>query len=229
MASKSPPPPPLPPSFASSSRSELPVDPSGNKADEVSPTVKDVSMVIDSLKKQVAAERVVSVKKRMEENRHKLVGVTNNLCRLSMERMPCSETDADRSPGLLTKRQKDAIDMHNGIHASNDDGESNSYPEDSHGSTAVLLGSNVAVKNAVRPIKLPELKRLPPYTTWIFLDRNQRMTEDQSVVGRRRIYYDQNGGEALICSDSEEEIIDDEEEKREFVESEDYILRLHDH
>lgn len=52
------------------------------------------------------------------------------------------------------------------------------------------------------------------------------MTEDQSVVGRRRIYYDQNGGEALICSDSEEEAACDEEEKKEFVESEDYILRL---
>eukprot|EP00258_Populus_trichocarpa_P041813 XP_024457832.1 histone-lysine N-methyltransferase CLF isoform X3 [Populus trichocarpa] len=52
------------------------------------------------------------------------------------------------------------------------------------------------------------------------------MTEDQSVVGRRRIYYDQNGGEALICSDSEEEIIDEEEAKRYFVESEDYILRM---
>lgn len=52
------------------------------------------------------------------------------------------------------------------------------------------------------------------------------MTEDQSVVGRRRIYYDQSGGEALICSDSEEEAVDDEEEKKDFVESEDYILRL---
>ncbi|CAK7337703.1 unnamed protein product [Dovyalis caffra] len=52
------------------------------------------------------------------------------------------------------------------------------------------------------------------------------MTEDQSVVGRRRIYYDQNGGEALICSDSEEEIIDEEEDKRDFIESEDYILRM---
>jgi hypothetical protein len=52
------------------------------------------------------------------------------------------------------------------------------------------------------------------------------MTEDQSVVGRRRIYYDQTGGEALICSDSEEELIDEEEDKREFVEPEDFILRL---
>lgn len=52
------------------------------------------------------------------------------------------------------------------------------------------------------------------------------MSEDQSVVGRRRIYYDPEGGEALICSDSEEETVEEEDEKKEFVESEDYILRL---
>lgn len=52
------------------------------------------------------------------------------------------------------------------------------------------------------------------------------MTEDQSVVGRRRIYYDQNGGEALIASDSEEEAIDEEEEKKEFIDPEDYIIRF---
>ncbi|KAL3039241.1 hypothetical protein AAZX31_01G175000 [Glycine max] len=221
MASK-----PSPSPSPSSSRSEPLVDPSANKVEGSSPTAKDVLLVIDSLKKQVAAERVVYVKKRIEENRQKLVGVTNHLCTMSTERRNCSITDTNRSLDLLTKRQKDAIDMHNGVHASNGDVESNGYHDDNHGSTAVLLGSNVAVKNAVRPIKLPEVKKLPPYTTWIFLDRNQRMTEDQSVVGRRRIYYDQNGGEALICSDSEEETMDDEEEKREFIESEDYILRM---
>lgn len=52
------------------------------------------------------------------------------------------------------------------------------------------------------------------------------MTEDQSIVGRRRIYYDRNGGEALICSDSEEEAVEGEEEKREFSDSENYIIRL---
>ncbi|KAG4993410.1 hypothetical protein JHK86_030237 [Glycine max] len=221
MASKHPPSP-----SPSSSRSEPLVDLSSNKVEDSSPAGKDVLLVIDSLKKQVAAERVVSVKKRIEENRQKLVGVTNHVCTMSMERRNFSITDTNRSLDLLTKRQKDAIDMHNGVHASNGDVESNGYHDDSHGSTAVLLGSNVAVKNAVRPIKLPEVKKLPPYTTWIFLDRNQRMTEDQSVVGRRRIYYDQNGGEALICSDSEEETMDDEEEKRQFIESEDYILRM---
>uniref|UniRef100_A0A2N9IR30 SET domain-containing protein n=1 Tax=Fagus sylvatica TaxID=28930 RepID=A0A2N9IR30_FAGSY len=54
--------------------------------------------------------------------------------------------------------------------------------------------------------------------------RNQRMAEDQSVVGRRRIYYDQHGGEALVCSDSEDDTQDPEEEKHEFCEGEDRIL-----
>ncbi|KAL0437755.1 UNVERIFIED_CONTAM: Histone-lysine N-methyltransferase EZA1, partial [Sesamum radiatum] len=74
--------------------------------------------------------------------------------------------------------------------------------------------------------KLPLIEKLPPYTTWIFLDRNQRMADDQSVVGRRRIYYDQHGSEALICSDSEEELGEPEGEKHEFSEVENRILRV---
>nr|GME14197.1 histone-lysine N-methyltransferase EZA1 isoform X1 [Ipomoea batatas] len=50
------------------------------------------------------------------------------------------------------------------------------------------------------------------------------MAEDQSVVGRRRIYYDQHGSEALICSDSEEENAETEEKKHDFSEGEDRIL-----
>ncbi|CAL5044381.1 unnamed protein product [Urochloa decumbens] len=52
------------------------------------------------------------------------------------------------------------------------------------------------------------------------------MSEDQSVLGRRRIYYDANCGEALICSDSEDEAIEDEEEKKEFKRAEDCIIRM---
>lgn len=50
------------------------------------------------------------------------------------------------------------------------------------------------------------------------------MAEDQSVVGRRRIYYDQNGSEALVCSDSEEETVEPDEEKHEFSQAEDHII-----
>ncbi|XP_062156816.1 histone-lysine N-methyltransferase CLF [Alnus glutinosa] len=213
-------------SKGSDNKSDPTKDSSEMRPQETSANDKDILSVIDSVKKQVAADRSVSIKKRMEDNGQKLLVVSNHLYKLSTEGRTSRTNDSDRSIDLLTKRQKDALDMHNGVDASNGDRDSSSSQEDAHASTAVLLGSNVPVKNAVRPIKLSEVKRLPPYTTWIFLDRNQRMTEDQSVVGRRRIYYDQNGGEALICSDSEEELIDDEEEKRSFVECEDYILRM---
>ncbi|XP_047950602.1 histone-lysine N-methyltransferase CLF [Salvia hispanica] len=186
----------------------------------------EIISVIDSLKAKVASDRCAYIKKRIEENAEKVLDVTKNLYKLSMERRNFKIICGDGGVDLLAKRQKDAIDMHNGIGTSNGDNESSSSQEDGYASSAILLGSSIAVKSAVRPIKLPEVKKLPPYTTWIFLDRNQRMTEDQSVVGRRRIYYDQSGGEALICSDSEEEAVDDEEEKKEFVESEDYILRM---
>lgn len=61
------------------------------------------------------------------------------------------------------------------------------------------------------------------------------MTEDQSVVGRRRIYYDSDGNETLIASDSEEEDPGDdddkEESKHDFTKGEDsliwYFTRIH--
>ncbi|XP_061350113.1 histone-lysine N-methyltransferase EZA1-like isoform X2 [Gastrolobium bilobum] len=73
-------------------------------------------------------------------------------------------------------------------------------------------------------IKIPYIERLPPYTFWIHLARNQRMAEDQSVVGRRRIYYDQHGSEALVCSDSDEELSVPKEVKHNFSEGEDRLL-----
>lgn len=54
--------------------------------------------------------------------------------------------------------------------------------------------------------------------------RNQRMADDQSIAGRRRIYYDSAGNEALICSESDEEIPQLEEEKHVFTEGEDQLL-----
>lgn len=107
------------------------------------------------------------MQKRMDENKQKLVGVTNYLYKLSTERTG-QFVDACKSVDMLSKRQKDAFDMQNGIDVN---GNKDSLEENGHASKAVLLGSNVAVKNAVRPIKLLEVKRLPPYTTWIFLDR----------------------------------------------------------
>lgn len=109
--------------------------------------------------------------KRIEENAAKALDVTKNLYKLSVDRRNSKIISGEASGDLLAKRQKDALDMHNGIGTSNGDNESCSSQEDGYAPSAILLGSSIAVKNAVRPIKLPEVNKLPPYTTWIFLDR----------------------------------------------------------
>ncbi|KAJ9540754.1 hypothetical protein OSB04_027260 [Centaurea solstitialis] len=211
---------------AANARSESPdAPPATNNAavQEAAPTPPEIAMVVDSLTAEVQADRSAYVKKRMEENRNKLAEITKNHHKLSTERRNLG-INGDKRDNLLTRRQKEAIDMQSRAGIGFGSNGSSSH-EDEHASV-ILLGSGIPVKNSVRPILLPKVEKLPPYTTWTFMDRNQRMTEDQSVVGRRRIYYDQNGGEALICSDSEEEMINDEEDKKEFVDSEDNIIRM---
>jgi len=112
-----------------------------------------------------------SSQKRVEGNTQKLENLTKDLYNLATERKCLEIFDADGRIDLLSKRQKDALDMQNGVDTSNADDDSNSSEDDGYATSAILLGSSIAVKNAVRPIKLPEVKRIPPYTSWIFLDR----------------------------------------------------------
>ncbi|RDX91311.1 Histone-lysine N-methyltransferase EZA1, partial [Mucuna pruriens] len=64
------------------------------------------------------------------------------------------------------------------------------------------------------------------FSKFSMLNRNERMAEDQSVVGKYQIYHDKKRGETVICSDSEEEIENTEDVKHEFTEAEDRILRM---
>ncbi|XP_042415466.1 histone-lysine N-methyltransferase EZ1-like [Zingiber officinale] len=185
-------------------------------------TPADVMEIIDSLKKQVFYDRRVYIKKKMEENKQSLINMTQLVYNLSFRN--CSDHNNDLHADLLTRRQDDALCTLNSLEQSGEKDSGSCQEESSYASTAVLIGNNFGGKN-VQLIKLPEVPKLPLYTTWIFLDRNQIMTEDQSVVGRRRIYYDHNGGEALICSDSEDDIVEEEEEKKEFGTIEDFIIR----
>lgn len=107
--------------------------------------------------------------RKMEENRQKMIEVTNNLFRSAQERRYLKCTNTDTIVDVLTKRQNDAIDMRNGKSIGEND--KNGSQEDAHRSAVILLGSSIAVKNAARPIKLTEVKSLPPYKTWTFLDR----------------------------------------------------------
>lgn len=81
--------------------------------------------------------------KKIEDNTQELAGVTKGLYKLSMERRNHNILVGDGSVDLLSKRMKDAIDMQN----------------------------STGVKNAVCPIELPKVEKLPQYTTWVFLRR----------------------------------------------------------
>nr|XP_029122773.1 histone-lysine N-methyltransferase CLF isoform X3 [Elaeis guineensis] len=214
-------------SSASASRSMPPASLQIIGIKEGNHTSLDVLSVIDSLMKQVVADRYIYIKERMEENKQKLSSIMQHIGNLSKFRRDTTSNNANIDVNLLTKRQDDALCMLSSLELSGGEKDSSSCQEESsYASSIVLIGTNYGGKSTVRPIKLPEVLKLPPYTTWIFLDRNQRMAEDQSVVGRRRIYYDQSCGEALICSDSEEDVVEDEEEKREFRSTDDYIIRM---
>ncbi|PKA65834.1 Histone-lysine N-methyltransferase EZ1 [Apostasia shenzhenica] len=214
-------------SSASASKSELFAGNQNAGAKEGSHASQNILSVIDNLNKKVVSDRCFFVKKRIEENKQKLCSVTNHLHNLSKSRGYSNNQSIDIATDLLTRRQDDALCMLSNLDLSGPEKDNSSFQEESsHTLSAVFFGHNFGGKNSTRPVKMAEVQKLPPYTTWIFLDRNQRMTEDQSVLGRRRIYYDPSCGEALICSDSEEEIVEEEEDKKEFGNIEDYILRM---
>ncbi|KAJ6955870.1 histone-lysine N-methyltransferase EZA1 isoform X3 [Populus alba x Populus x berolinensis] len=165
--------------------------------------VGNLTSKMNQLKRQIQAERVVSIKDKVEKNRRKLEADVSQL-RLATSRTFMGQNGISK---MISLRIGTPLCKYGGFAQGSGDKD-------------VINGHEVA---ATTGTKLPFVEKIPPYTTWIFLDKNQRMAEDQSVVGRRRIYYDQHGSEALICSDSEEDN-EPEEEKHEFCDGEDRIL-----
>ncbi|VAI70781.1 unnamed protein product [Triticum turgidum subsp. durum] len=164
--------------------------------EERSEASRHILRVIDSLKKKVTADRFTYIKNRIEDNKIKLSPVTQSTGNSSKiwQRSTSNSTDSN----LLTSRQDDVLSSGPRIVVSlaDEDGVS-SDEESSYATSTVMLGGNLAAKNVTRPIKLPEAPKIPPYTTWTFLD-----------------------------SDSEDEAVEDEEEKKEFKVSEDCLIRM---
>ncbi|XP_039043053.1 histone-lysine N-methyltransferase EZA1-like isoform X1 [Hibiscus syriacus] len=168
--------------------------------------VGNLTHKLNQLKRQIQAERTASVKEKVEKNKKKLEShVTEILSATSSRNVPCAEDNGFCK--MLSARIQIPLCKLAGF---------------AQGSGGDYANGHEVVSST--SVKLPYVEKLPPYTTWIFLDKNQRMAEDQSVVGRRRIYYDQHGSEALICSESEEDIAEPEEEQHEFSEGEDRLL-----
>ncbi|KAL8191974.1 hypothetical protein R6Q57_028095 [Mikania cordata] len=180
-----------------------------SQREQVSGDLKLLTTKINQLKKQIQAERVLSIKEKVEKNSKKLENDVSQLLSLSALRTNDSSSENSGMGELLSSRIKNPLCILTGP------GQMSGDDNGSCHEAAISISA-----------KLPAADKIPPYTTWIFLARNQRMADDQSIVGRRRIYYDQSGSEALICSDSEEELTEPEEEKHEFSETEKHIIRM---
>ncbi|XP_017230237.1 histone-lysine N-methyltransferase EZA1 isoform X2 [Daucus carota subsp. sativus] len=179
---------------------------SSSKA-KVSDVIASVKQKILKLEKQIQADRIQYVKEIFQTNRQKL---DTHLSFVPADGSNYDISSAEKSNlgNMLFSKIENPLHIYRGIAQGLGDREVFSCQDATYPTSATL----------------PLVEKIPSYTTWIFLDRNQRMAEDQSVVGRRRIYYDQNGSEALVCSDSEEEMTEPDEEKHEFSKEEDHII-----
>ncbi|OVA16776.1 SANT/Myb domain [Macleaya cordata] len=175
--------------------------------EQESETFGNLSSRIFHIKKQIQSARFASVNEKLKRNEKNLKVNTHQLLRLATSHKDHYFKEPNGSKNMLLFRIESPLCKLSGY--------AQGLGEKDNVNSQEVFPSTT--------IKLPFIEKIPPYTTWIFLDKNQRMAEDQSVVGRRQIYYDQYGGETLICSDSEEEIAP-EEEKHEFSEGEDQML-----
>ncbi|XP_073022642.1 histone-lysine N-methyltransferase EZA1 isoform X1 [Primulina eburnea] len=172
---------------------------------------------LTQLEKQIQSERVAFVGEKLEKNSKKVQAYVADIKTLTESRNDLTVVRSNDSANFLSLRMVNPLCKVSGLAEGSADRDAINNSRENTSSEDIAFSATA---------KLPLVEKLLPYTTWIFLDRNQRMAEDQSVVGRRRIYYDQHGSEALICSDSEEELGGLEGEKHEFSEAEDRILRM---
>ncbi|KZV39929.1 histone-lysine N-methyltransferase EZA1-like [Dorcoceras hygrometricum] len=181
-----------------------------------SDAVENLMNKLTQLEKQIQSERIALVGKN-EKNSQKVQAYVSELKTSTESRNDPTAVRLNDSGNFLSLRMVNPLCKVTGLAEGSADRDANNNSRENTSSEDIAFSVTA---------KLPLLDKLLPYTTWIFLDRNQRMADDQSVVGRRRIYYDQQGSEALICSDSEEEFGGLEGQKHEFSEAEDRMLRM---
>ncbi|KAL6648269.1 hypothetical protein ACP70R_012493 [Stipagrostis hirtigluma subsp. patula] len=212
-------------SESSSQRSKRPDQ--GMGKDGAAASVVALHGKLTQLKLQIQSRRLAAIKEKIEANRKALQGHTCALFDVAAAAEAASR--GTEGSNALSQRAAEGCSRLVGSDLANGPAEREVVYEQQEenmasGTLAPSSSSGAAQRTIVRLVKLPLVERIPPYTTWIFLDKNQRMAEDQSVVGRRRIYYDPVGNEALICSDSDDEIPEPEEDKHVFTEGEDQLI-----
>jgi hypothetical protein len=108
--------------------------------------------------------------KKIEENRSKLTTVTRNTSNTSEVWQRNTSKGTDLVSNLLTSRQDDALCSMHSLGVSPAEEDIVSYEKQTPDATSTVLGGNPDA--LITPIKLPEVLRLPCYTTWTLLHRS---------------------------------------------------------
>ncbi|KAI3679096.1 hypothetical protein L6452_38404 [Arctium lappa] len=166
---------------------------------------KSLRRKINNLKMEIQEERAAYVKERIMQNKKKVERDTAQRLALATSR---SDVSSMRHGGLnmLSLRMQNPFILPQGSY----DTDPANMPEARFPVTA----------------KLPTVEKIPPYTTWMPLKRNQRLIDNRSVIGKPHIGNEEFGGKPLVCSDNEEDIDEPGEEKHEFSEGEKRIIRM---
>ncbi|KAK7406680.1 hypothetical protein VNO78_08309 [Psophocarpus tetragonolobus] len=154
---------------------------------------------------QIHAERGESVKEKVQEHGKNLEPLFTNVKSLISRREPLQ---TEKKVNILSSRLDNPCCKFSGF-------PKGMVEKDHVNNTDLSLGKGISI---------PSMEKKPPYTSWVYVARNERMAEDQTVIGKYQMHYDKNRGEMVICSDSDEEIVNSDDVKHEFTEAEDRIL-----
>ena len=124
------------------------------------------------------------MQRRIRTNKERLKGFTGNLLRLDEERKRVWEKKEISNFYSLCVKSRHAYGALNGSESSGErDGR---LPTLESGGLdkpiSIIFGFQTGGKTSVRPVKLPRVENVPPYTAWIYLDRYRTIEKNLSSI-----------------------------------------------
>jgi histone-lysine N-methyltransferase EZH2 len=109
---------------------------------------------------------------RVESNREQLKRYTEELVELNNRTKEFSKAqEPEGLESLCLQNERVVGNWSNTDESGDKDGKSGPDESNVEKHMPIIFGSCLAGKTAVRPVKLPKVENVPPYTTWIYLDR----------------------------------------------------------
>ena len=112
--------------------------------------------------------KLIFLQEKIERNASALETHTHHLCRLAESRRDALKIN--QTENTITFSIKRGVFVHDGLESSSLEKESTNFQEEL-ASSGTLVGHSRNGKSIITLVKLPFIEKIPPYTTWIFLDR----------------------------------------------------------